>query len=114
MADRVLVRMGMLLQELVSGEHHAGSTIATLQRVVCNKRLLDGMQTTAGRKPLDRHDLASLGIGCQDRAGLHRQPVHDHCAGATVAGEAADMSAGKAEVVTQEVGEQSASINLGL
>src|SRR3989442_14434006 len=77
MADRVLVRMRMLLQELVSGEHHAGSTIAALQRGVCNKRLLDGMQATAGRKPLDRGAYAQrwpashpAGVCCIPRAAV--------------------------------------------
>jgi hypothetical protein len=59
-------------------------------------------------KALDRRHLVAAGLGRQDRAGLHRDAVERHRAGAALRGVAADVGAGEAQLITEEVDEESA------
>ena len=49
----------------------------------------------------------------EHRAGLHRAAVQMHDAGAALAGVAADMRAGEAQVLAQELHQQRARIDVG-
>ena len=72
------------------------------------------MQVVAVAQPLDRRDLAAVGLDREHRAALHGHAVHVHRAGAAVGRVAADVSARQAERVAQEVDEQQPRLDLCL
>src|SRR3712207_769863 len=96
----------LLAQEVVGGHQEAGRAEPTLQAVVLPERLLDGVQLVAGGQALDRGELGSVGLDGEQQAGPDRFTVHQHRAGAAHAVLAADVRAGEAEVLAEEVGER--------
>ena len=76
------------------------------------ERRLHRMQLVAVREALDGEDLGAVGRRGEHRAGLHRDAVHVHDAGAALRRVAADMRAGQAEMVAQELHEQRAVLDL--
>ena len=113
-ADRVLVEGSALAVHEVDRRHdHAGGAIAALEAVVLAEGRLHGVQVGALGEALDgRHD-RGLTLDREDRAGLHRLPVQVDHAGAALAGVAADMGAGEAQVLAQELHEQRARVDVG-
>ena len=79
---------------------------AALERVLLVERLLHRVQLVALGEPLDRRDLAAVGLHGEHGARLHRLAVEQH--GARPAGRrvAADVRAREPELVAQEVHEQ--------
>ena len=65
-----------------------------------------GCRVPLERDPLDRRDLAAVGLDGQDGAALHGLAVEVHGAGAAVAGVAPDDGADLAELLPQVVDEQ--------
>ena len=65
------------------------------------------------RQALDRGDLRAVGLHRQHGAGLDRLAVDMHDAGAALAGVAADMGAGQAQLLAQELDQQRARLDLG-
>ena len=57
--------------------------------------------------------LAPVGLTGQHGAGLDRLAVDMHDAGAALAGVAADMGAGQAQVLAQELDEEGAVLDIG-
>src|SRR5947207_6167253 len=82
---------------------HPGRAEAALQAVLIPERLLEGMERGAIRHAFDRRDLRAVRLQGEHRARLGALPVDVNCAGTAVARVAADVRAGQAEDVTQEV-----------
>ena len=61
---------------------------------------------------LDRGHRVAVGLGGEHRAGLRRLTVDPHDAGAAVGGVAADDGADAADVLAQEVDEESSRLDL--
>src|SRR5690349_9724531 len=72
------------------------------------------MELAALLQALDRGDLAAVGLHREHRARLHRLAVEVHGAGAAVAGVAAHVGPGHAEILADEVHEQKARFDFGL
>src|SRR3546814_14647465 len=70
------------------------------------------MQLVAVRQALDRGDLGAVGLHRQQRTGLGGVAVDVDDAGAALAGVAADMGPGQAQVLAQELNEKSAGLDL--
>jgi hypothetical protein len=84
-----------------------------LQPVLLLERLLDRVQLAALLEPLDGHHLAPVRLHGEDGARLHRLAVEEHGAGAAVGRVAADVRAGEAQVLANEMDEQQPRLHLG-
>ena len=69
------------------------------------KARCNGARSSPSRQPLDGHDGAAGHLADRHQAGADLPSVEQHGAGAAIAGVAADLGAGEAEIVAQHVGE---------
>ncbi len=93
--------------------HHARRAEAALQRVVLAEHLLHGMQRAVrGGQALDGGDRAALRLHGQHGAALHAVAVDMDDARAALAGVAADMGAGQAQLLAQQLHQQRAAFDL--
>src|SRR5215510_3749168 len=69
-ADRLVVRIRMLVQELVCHQHETGRAEAALERARRDERLLHIAQPVVP-EVLDRHHLGAVGEGRQEQASRH-------------------------------------------
>src|SRR5712691_3568656 len=104
--------IGVAIDQIVGGHDHAGRAEAALQTVLVPERLLQWMQLPVGGKTFDRHHGRPVGLNGEDRAGLDRLPIDEDRTRAALAGVAADVGAGKAEVVAEKVNEEEAGLDL--
>jgi hypothetical protein len=83
---------------------HAGRAVAALQSVVFAKGFLHRVQGPARLgQALDGGDLGALALQGEQGAGLRRNAVDMHDAGAALRGVAAHMRAGKPKIFAQEL-----------
>ena len=102
-----LIRLLVLAQEAVERHQDAGGAEAALQRVVAlERRLQDAEAAGRWREAFHRPDLAAVDLHGEREAGARRLAVDDDRAGAADAVLAADMGAGCADLVAQEIGQQ--------
>ena len=84
-------------------DEHAGGAEATLQRVAPLERILQVGDGAGIRYTLDRLDFGAVALHREHEAAAHHRAVDAHRAGAADALLAADMAAGEAEVIAQEI-----------
>jgi hypothetical protein len=82
------------------GQRHARRAKAALDRLLGHQRLLDGVRTVAAQ-PLDGGNSAALGLGQGDLAASLGLAIHQHGAGAAIAGAAAIFGAGEIGAIAQ-------------
>src|SRR5262245_5955364 len=111
-ADQLFGRLGIALQHLLGGHDHPGGAEAALEAVLFPEALLDGMQLAVFGEPLDRGDRGAVGLDGEERAGLHRLPVHLDRAGATLAGVASHVRAGEPNHLADVVDQQQSRLDL--
>src|SRR5579862_7842647 len=111
-ANLVLARVLVDAQQIDRAHHHAGRAEAALKRVVLAKRCLHRMQFLALRKTFDRHHARPVHLSCEHGAALCRIAVDVDDASTTLAGIAADMSAGQTEMLAQELHQQGPWLDL--
>ena len=114
LADLLLGQaLRMRVHQVDRAHHHARRAEAALQRVMLAEHLLHRVQRAVGRgEALDRGDAAAVGLQRQHGAGLHRDAVDMHDAGAALAGVAADMGAGQPQLLAQQFDQQGAAFDL--
>src|SRR5215468_9630542 len=101
-ADLIARRFGVYLEERDGRHDLAGRAEAALGRELLNERLLHRVQFAIGAfQPLDGRDLAATQRMGQRRAGVVRDVVDQHRAGAAFTAIAAELGAGEAELVAQ-------------
>ena len=105
-ADLLVGRVRVAVQQRAGGEHHARRAEPALQPVLLVEALLHRVEHAVALEALDGRDLVVRGRRGEDRARLRRLAVHQHDARAAVRRVAAPVGAGEAEVVAQEVDEQ--------
>ncbi len=88
-------------QQIARRHQHAGRADAALRRAVALKGALQRAQAAVLGEALDGHDPAALDLAQRHQAGADLGAVEQHRAGAAVAGVAADLGAGQAEIVAQ-------------
>ena len=96
----------MLFQQLQRAHQEAGRAIAALETVAVAEGLLHGMQLAVFRHPLHGQNLATIGLESEYGAGLDAFAVQQDRAGAAVAGVAANVCAGQAELFAQQLHQQ--------
>ena len=111
----LLGRIGIVAQELGQRGQHARRAEAALQAVIVAERLLQRIELVGARREPSTV-VISWPSACtasirQERAG---QAVEQDRAGAADAVLAAEMRAGEAERVAQEIGERQPHLDLGL
>src|SRR5690349_19593495 len=78
------------------------------------ERLLQRRQLVALAEALDGLDRRPVGLDGEHHAALHERAVHDHRARAAVAGVAADMAPGEAQIVAQKMDQQAPRVDVAL
>jgi len=92
---------------------HARRAEAALEPVVVAERFLHRVQRAVLGQALDGRDAAAFGLGGQYRARLDGAAVDVDDARAALAGVAADVGAGQAEMIAQIVNEQGPFLDRG-
>ncbi len=110
--SRARRRVGVAVEQRAGGHHHPRGAEPALQPVALHEPLLDGVELGALLEVLDGAHLAAAGHRGEHRARLHRLAVHPDHARAAVAGVAAPVGPGEAEVVPQVVHEQQPALDL--
>src|SRR5262245_13080508 len=90
-ADLLLARVGVLLQQPVGARDHPWRAVAALQAVLLVECLLQRVQHAALLEAFDRQHVGAVALHCQHRARLDRHAVDVNRAGAAVRGLAADV-----------------------
>src|SRR5262249_17095784 len=104
----------IVAQEFEQGGQHAGRAEAALQAMVVAERFLKrGQLLVVRRDPLDREDLVPVRLHGEHQAGAGRLAVEQDGAGTAHAMLAAEMGAGEAERVTDEIRQREAHLGLG-
>jgi len=92
-------------QHLGRGDQHAGRAGAALRRAMAQERPLKAVQAAVSGEALHGLHAAARSLGQRHHAAAHLGAVEQHRAGAAVAGVAAHLGPGEAEIVAQRVGE---------
>src|SRR5712691_1366690 len=112
-AHLLLGRIGIVAQELEQSREHAGRAEAALQAVIVAERLLQRMQLLVARRDaLDGEDVVAVRLHREHQAGARRIAVEQDGAGAAHAVLAAEMGAGQAEIVADEIRQRDADLDL--
>src|SRR4029079_5998545 len=70
LADLVVGRIRVPLEDLGGGHDHPGRAVAALERVVLVERTLERVQLAVFCEAFDRLDVEAVGLEGEDRAGL--------------------------------------------
>src|SRR6185503_10862495 len=114
LADLLVGRIRVPLEDLRGGHDHPGRAVAALERVVLVERTLERVQLSVFGEAFDRLDLAAVGLEGEDRAGLDRAAVEPDSAGAAARRVATDVRPCQAELVAKEMDEQHPRLDLAL
>src|SRR4029079_19827502 len=102
----VLARRPICAQQRRRAHQHSRRADAALRGAVGNERALQRREGAVGpREAFDRRHRAAAALADGDDARADLLAVEQHRARAAVAGVAADLGAGEAELVAQRVGE---------
>src|SRR5919205_2894446 len=113
LADLAVGGVGVVGQDADGGHHHARGAEPALQAVLLAEGPLHRVHLAVGTgQALERGYLRAVGLGRQDRARLHRQPVHDDGARAARGGVAAEVGRLEPADLTQVVREQQPGFHL--
>ena len=99
------------LQQILRRRDHAGRAIAALQRVALLERGLQIGDLARVGQALDGLDLGAVALHRQHQAAAHDLAVDAHGAGAADAVLAADVAAGEAEILAQEIDQRLARLD---
>ena len=110
----VVVRGERIFSQQIGRRHqHARRAESALQGMMLVKRFLQRIHLPDAAEAFDRLDAAAVGLHREHQAGARAVAVDQHGAGAADAMLAADMGAGQAQRVTQEIGKQQARLHGG-
>src|SRR5205085_162593 len=113
-ADLVVARVRMLVQEARGRHDHPRRAIAALQGMVLVERLLHGMERAVPRQSLDRRHLVTVGLHGEEGARLHGLSVQVDSASPTRRRVATDVGAGETELLAQRIDEELPGLDVEL
>src|SRR6476661_10545916 len=105
-----------VLLQVAGGRHqHAQRAVPAVESVVPVERILQRLQgpVRPGQR-FDRRDLATVRLGGEERAGLHRLAVEVHRTRAAGRRVAPDVGSGESQLLSEEVDEERARLDFGL
>src|SRR5215510_6392333 len=114
LADLLLARVLVPLEQRDARHHHSRRTVAALQAVLLGEPLLHGVELAALLEVLDGPDLATVGLHGEHGARFHRLAVEMHGASAAMRRIATDVGAGQPQHLADEVHEQQPRFDLRL
>src|SRR5229473_521179 len=114
LANLVIGRVRVLLEQVGRGHDHSRGAVAALEPVLVPECLLQWMELAVLGHALDRGDVSTLGLDGEHRAALDRLAVDQDRAGAALTGVAADVGAGEAGFVADVMHEQEPRLDLVL
>jgi hypothetical protein len=97
--------VGVLVEQVVGGEDHAGGADAALGSAFFEEALLDGMEMGWVAEAFDGEDGRLVGLKRGDEAGVDQLAVEQDGAGSALAFAAAFLGAGEVEVFAKDVEE---------
>jgi len=106
MADLLISRMGIAVQQVYHGDDHAGRAETALQAMLLPKGILHGMQVAIGSDAFNRGNAAAVGLHCQDCAGFNCDTIHQHGARTALTGITTYVRARQTDYFAQEMREQ--------
>src|SRR5215217_1750663 len=112
LADLLVGRARIAVQQRPRGHDHAGGAEAALEAVRLHETLLHGVERAVALHVLDGADLVAARHRGEHGAGLHGLSVEVDDAGAAVGGVTAPVGTGQAERLAQEVHEQQPRLDL--
>ena len=110
--DLLLARIRDLRKEADGGHDEPRGAVAALEAVLLVERLLDGVHRPVRRQAFNGRNLVAVRLDAEQRAGLHGLAVQQHRAGAAAGCVAADVCAGQAELLAQNVDEELARLEV--
>src|SRR2546425_1056963 len=111
-ADLLLGGARIALEELGGRQDHARRAEAALQAMLLPEALLDRMEIAVLGEPFDGRDRRAVRLHREERARLHRLPVHEDGARAALARIAAHVRAGETHGLADVVNEQEPGLDL--
>src|SRR5262249_20047252 len=102
-ADLLAARHTAACEQLLGGEQHARRTIAALQRVAGLERRLQVSDLAEIRHALDGLDACAVALNGKHETAAHDDAIDAHRTGAADAMLAADVAAGEAQLLAQEI-----------
>src|SRR5947209_1253647 len=111
LADHITAGDTAARQKFLRGEQHAGCAKAALQRVAAAESVLQVRDGAGVGHTLDGLDPRAIALHRQRQAAAQDRVVHPHGASAAHAVLAADMAAGEAERLAQEIDECEARLD---
>ena len=113
-ADLFVRRRGIVLQQLVRRHDHPGRAETALQPVLVPEGFLDRMQRAVAAQPFDGRNRAAVGLDGETGARPDGDSVEEDRARAALARVAADLRAGDASQIADEVHQQQAGFYVAL
>ena len=95
--------IGTALEQRDGRHHHAVRAIAALRGLLGDERRLNAVRLVRRAEAFDRRDACCADARHRQRARSRGLAVHQHGAGAALAQTAAELHAGKAESIAQNV-----------
>jgi hypothetical protein len=105
-------RMRVALEQLNTGQNHAGSAVATLQTVTMPKAFLNRVQPAITRQTFDSRHLRAIRLDGQQCAGFYSLAIQQDRAGAANARFATNMGASELAMVAQKMNQQRSWLHL--
>src|SRR6266550_1611479 len=114
LADLVLARVRAAREQVGGRDDEAGRAEAALNRARLGEGRLNRMQLAVLGQPLDRHELVTVRLGREDKAGADKPALEEHGAGAALALLARVLRAGEAEPFAEDVEQAFPGPDVGL
>src|ERR1051326_1539812 len=105
-ADLVVSRIGIALDDLFGGHDHARSAEAALGGVLVPEGILHGIEAAVFGESFDGEDIAAVGLDGEHGATLDGLAVHVDSASAAQRGFAADVGTGESNDIAEVVNEE--------
>src|SRR5258708_18869323 len=108
------IRLGILLQQILRGDQHAGRAKAALQGIAIAKGGLKIGDLAAVGQSLDGFDGCAMHLHREHQAGPNDFPIDAHCTRAANPVLATDMRSRQLQMFPQEVREIETTQNMGV
>src|SRR5215212_9134764 len=114
LADLVLVRLGLVREQVRGRDHEPGCAETALHGARLDEGLLNAMEPAVVGQALDRHHLVAVGLSSEDETRADERPVQQNRARPALALLARVLRPGQLEPLAQRVEQALAGPDLGL
>ena len=111
-ANLSVARIGICLEERVTRHDHARRAVTALKGVIFHECFLHRIELAVFGQAFDRRHFASVRLHGKMETGFHHFAVEQHRARAALADHAADVRAGKTDILAQKMREQNTRLDV--